>query len=188
MIKYVLTLFIIIILFSSCDKNPAGPSDYSNYFPLTVNKTWTLEHEKGLSILVFRIWDKSSLKGHTYYAFGEIERTATLLRQDDKGRIWTYDSERDQVYLDFTKNDNKKYLYTPTGDSTEAAYQVTVAKNVYVDIITRSFDDCISFYFENKHRDEDAYWYVFAPNVGIVMYGNSYIGRWRLIPEKEQGG
>ena len=185
MIKYVLSLFIIIILFSSCDKNPAGPSNYSNYFPLNVNKTWMLEHEKGLSNLAYKIWDKRTIKGHTYYAFGENEKTATLIRKDDKGRIWTHNSERDQIYLDFTQKDDQHYLYTPTGDSTEAAYQVTVAKNVYVNLINRSFDDCISFYFENKNRDEETYWYVFAPNVGIVMYGNSYVGRWRLISEEK---
>jgi hypothetical protein len=116
----------------------------------------------------YEVSNSVAINDTLYYVVPLPDLFADTLRADDDGRIWARMDGEDRLFFDFTLADGASYLFREHGDD----YEVTVTRNVDVDVHPGEFEGGITFRFDIPGVLDDERGYTFAPDVGLVqIYG-----------------
>ena len=165
----------------------AQPADTTNYFPLEVGNSWTYysvghppsappDTAIGLPQEIVHTW---SINDTLYYLAPHEDSLTDTLRDDGIGRVWARYRGRDVLLYDFTLEDGEKYLFQ-LSEFVADTFEVTVDRNVTVDVAAGHFEKCIRLTFDIPLAVDDERSFVFAPTIGIVSGYDGHGVDWNL--------
>lgn len=145
------------------------------YFPLQVGNTWNFKYTEADSIfaLPYKIFDTTLINDTLYFKYGDVAEYPFLIRADSLGRIVRRVDNKEEVWFDFTKEDNSRYEYKFYTDC--QPYSVVVKRNISIMTYMGLFENCIEFFFDDTTSFDDEQWYTFAPKIGIVRMQYAWV-------------
>lgn len=140
------------------------PADSWNlYFPLSVGNRWIFS-EGGMA---WSVTESVRLDSFTYFRLNNLPPYGPcLVRFTQDGKLFVKDGDREQLWLDFTRELGKRWPVTdPSGN---LAWEVELeSRTDTVDTPAGSFGACYRFWFHFRGTDNDwAIW--LAPGIGPV--------------------
>ena len=182
--KPILTSLINLLLLVNIFGQSQNTGSFSTYFPLEIGNEWRYEtfYENWADGPTSRIIDTTSVSGHKYFLFS---KTNTLkndtVRMDKSGRVWKYNNNQEQIWLDFT-TDTTYYFYDYYGQyNIIDTFEVTPKKYLKIDFGLTTYDSCISFWFDSPKVFDEEKDYLFLPGIGLghIYYHTPATGAYR---------
>ncbi len=168
--KWILIGLINLLFFTYGFGKLKNQESYSNYFPLQINNEWRYEtfYENWYDGPITKIIDTISLSGNKYYLFSKSNEVKNdTVRIDEFGRVWKYNNNQEQIWLDFTTDTTYYfYEYYPQYDIIDT-FEVTPEKYSEFDFGSTTYDSCISFWFDNPKAYDEEKDYLFLPGIGL---------------------
>lgn len=168
-------------------------AEATNYLPLEVGDTWTymtvLDPPNAPLDTVWRgtfsVSESVVRDSNVYHVTGFPFALADTLRTDAIGRIWSYSGGREILFLDFTLDEGAGYRF-PDLWGTRDSFEVSVERNVTVEVGAGRFQNCVRVFFDHPALDADRL-YAFAPGVGVV-YAYGMLGDYAELHSAVVGG
>jgi len=169
--KKIAVLFFICAMLA-CDESPTqADNDYSNYFPIELNNSWTYSSTTGSTTQTHHIWETRVYDNQVYSLWGS-QSTNTVPLLYEEGKIFRIQNNEKMVWLDFTIEDGGTYTYNA---SDKVNYTVTVTRDIRCECGENTWQNCIEFFFDDASKVNEELTYTLAPDIGIVQISGAWV-------------
>lgn len=164
-------LLVAAMMLTVPHSSHAQELDSTDYYPLAGGNTWTyydifqvpLEPPDTTIVGTFTIVDSVTVNDTLYFKAVHPNSLADTLRSDS-GRVYARVGGRDVLLFDFLMGESDSYAFEQPGPFGHTM-QVTIQRDLAVDVIAGHFENCVRFQFTAMPTDSDRS-FTFAPGVG----------------------